>query len=416
MKLVIMAGGRGTRVSSISGNIPKPLMQIEGISVLERQILLAKKYGITEVIICIGHQGGKIKDYFRNGSQWDLNISYFHEDKPLGSAGALSYLSADLEEDFLLFYGDIIMEFDIKRMIDFHNREKADSTLLVHPNDHPFDSDLIEINEENQIKRFLLKPHDDDLIYKNLVNAGVYILSPRLLSLISKSKKSDLVSDVLELSLHKGFLLSAYLTTEYIKDMGTPVRYSQVSKDIAEKKLGAMSLENPQKAIFLDRDGVINREVDLLNDIEQLELIDGTVEATRLINESNYMAIIVTNQPVIARNLCSMEELESIHKKLETLLGNEGAFINAIYFCPHHPDGGFPEERKEYKIKCECRKPAAGMFLLASHEWNINLEESFMIGDNQRDIDAGKNAGLKDSFLIETNSKNALLDTVKSII
>ena len=411
-----MAGGKGTRVSSISGNIPKPLMQIEGISVLERQILLAKKYGITEVIICIGHQGGKIKDYFRNGSQWDLNISYFHEDKPLGSAGALSYLSEELEEDFLLFYGDIIMEFDIKRMIDFHNREKADSTLLVHPNDHPFDSDLIEINEENQIKRFLLKPHDDDLIYKNLVNAGVYILSPRLLSLISKSKKSDLVSDVLELSLHKGFLLSAYLTPEYIKDMGTPVRYSQVSKDIAEKKLGAMSLENPQKAIFLDRDGVINREVDLLNDIKQLELIDGTVEAIRLINKSNYMAIIVTNQPVIARNLCSMEELESIHKKLETLLGKEGAFIDAIYFCPHHPDSGFPEERKEFKIKCRCRKPGIGMLLSATNDWNIRLEESYMIGDNQRDIDAGENAGLQKSILIKTNTRNALLDTVKRII
>ena len=177
-----------------------------------------------------------------------------------------------------------------------------------------------------------------------------------------------------------------------------------------------MSLDSPQKAIFMDRDGVINEEVDLLHDIDKFELIDGAIEAIKLINQSNFMAIIITNQPIIARNLCTLEELDDIHKKLETLLGNKGAFINALYFCPHHPDAGFPEERKEYKIKCDCRKPEAGMFISASKEWNINLDESYMIGDHQRDIDAGNNAGLKESFLIETNSKNALLNKVKSII
>ncbi|MBI51980.1 MAG: D,D-heptose 1,7-bisphosphate phosphatase [Chloroflexi bacterium] len=416
MKLVIMAGGKGTRVSEISVDIPKPLIKVEGIPVLERQILLAKKYGIREIIICIGYLGQKIKDYFGDGSDWDIMISYHQEDVPLGSAGALGNLRNQLNEDFLLFYGDIIMEFNIQRMIDYHKRENSDSTLLVHPNDHPFDSDLIETNHENHITSFLLKPHNDALIYKNLVNAGVYILSPKMLSLIPENQKSDLVSDILIRSIEEGFHLFAYNTPEYIKDMGTPIRFTQVCEDISQKKLTFMSLDSPQKAIFMDRDGVINEEVDLLHDINKIELIDGVVEAIKLINKSNFMAIVITNQPVIARNLCSLEELDDIHKKLETLLGNQGAFINAIYFCPHHPDGGFPEERKEYKIKCECRKPAPGMFFSASNEWNIKLDESYMIGDHQRDINAGKNAGLKESFLIETNSKNALLDQVKSII
>ena len=416
MKLVIMAGGQGTRVSEISDSIPKPLIQVDGTSVLERQILLAKRYGIREIIICIGYLGQKIKDYFGDGSEWDMMISYHLEDFPLGSAGALGNLKNQLNEDFLLFYGDIIMEFNIQRMIDYHNKENVDSTLLVHPNDHPFDSDLIETNNESHITRFLLKPHSEALIYKNLVNAGVYILSPKLLNLIPDDQKSDLVSDILIRSLEEGFDLYAYNTSEYIKDMGTPLRFTQVSEDISKKKLTVMSLDSPQKAIFMDRDGVINEEVDLLHDIDKFELIDGAIEAIKLINQSNFMAIIITNQPIIARNLCTLEELDDIHKKLETLLGNEGAFINALYFCPHHPDAGFPEERKEYKIKCDCRKPSPGMLLSASKEWNINLSESYMIGDHQRDIDAGNNAGLKESLLIETNSKNALLNKVKSII
>tara|TARA_B100002052_G_C15875455_1_gene596740 strand:+ start:851 stop:2101 length:1251 start_codon:yes stop_codon:yes gene_type:complete len=416
MKLVIMAGGKGTRVSKISDSIPKPLIQVDGKSVLERQILLAKKYGIREIIICIGYLGQKIKDYFGDGSDLDVVISYHQEAAPLGSAGALANLKNQLNEDFLLFYGDIIMEFNIQRMIDYHHGKNADSTLLVHPNDHPFDSDLIETNNDNQITKFLLKPHNDALIYRNLVNAGVYILSPKILNLIPDNQKSDLVSDILIRSLDKGLNLYAYNTPEYVKDMGTPLRFNEVSEDILEKKLQYMSLDSPQKAIFMDRDGVINKEVDLLHNINQFDLIDGVVEAIKLINKSNFMAIIITNQPVIARNLCSLEELADIHKKLESLLGNEGAFINAIYFCPHHPDGGFPEERKEYKIKCDCRKPSPGMLLSASKEWNINLSESYMIGDHQRDIDAGKNAGLKESFLIQTNSRNALLNKVKGII
>jgi len=411
-----MAGGKGTRVSKISDSIPKPLIQVDGKSVLERQILLAKKYGIREIIICIGYLGQKIKDYFGDGSDLDVVISYHQEAAPLGSAGALANLKNQLNEDFLLFYGDIIMEFNIQRMIDYHHGKNADSTLLVHPNDHPFDSDLIETNNDNQITKFLLKPHNDALIYRNLVNAGVYILSPKILNLIPDNQKSDLVSDILIRSLDKGLNLYAYNTPEYVKDMGTPLRFNEVSEDILEKKLQYMSLDSPQKAIFMDRDGVINKEVDLLHNINQFDLIDGVVEAIKLINKSNFMAIIITNQPVIARNLCSLEELADIHKKLESLLGNEGAFINAIYFCPHHPDGGFPEERKEYKIKCDCRKPSPGMLLSASKEWNINLSESYMIGDHQRDIDAGKNAGLKESFLIQTNSRNALLNKVKGII
>lgn len=210
--------------------------------------------------------------------------------------------------------------------------------------------------------------------------------------------------------------LYGYVSPEYIKDMGTPERYEAVCKDVENGKVARLNKKNPRPAIFLDRDGTINEEVNLLNDPEQLKLIEGAAEAIRLINQSDYLAIIVTNQPVIARNLCSVEELEYIHASLETLLGKERAYVDAIYYCPHHPDKGYPEERPEYKIDCKCRKPNPGMLLQAAKDWNIDLSRSYMIGDSDRDVQAGINAKVEDSIMIKTNTPNALLDAVRKII
>ena len=215
--------------------------------------------------------------------------------------------------------------------------------------------------------------------------------------------------------MEAGKALYGYVTAEYIKDMGTPERYYSVSEDVEKGKVARLNACHKRPAIFLDRDGVINKEVNLLNKEEQMELIPGAAEAIRLINKSDYLAIVVTNQPVIARNLCTFEELDRIHMKMETLLGQEHAYINALYFCPHHPDSGYPEERKEYKIKCDCRKPAPGMLLRAAEEWNIDMAKSYMIGDSDRDVQAGINAGVK-PIHIETNKENALLDAIKELL
>ncbi len=126
-----------------------------------------------------------------------------------------------------------------------------------------------------------------------------------------------------------------------------------------------------------------------------MELFSFTHEAIKEINNSEYLSVVVSNQAVIARNLCTVDELEYIHKKIETELGDKHAKLDAIYYCPHHPDKGYPEERAEYKIDCECRKPKTGMFRQAANDFNIDLSKSWMIGDSERDIIAGKNAGCK---------------------
>ena len=125
---------------------------------------------------------------------------------------------------------------------------------------------------------------------------------------------------------------------------------------------------------------------------------------------------MVTNQPIIARGEVTWEELHEIHKKMETLLGNDGAYIDGLYICPHHPDKGFEGERPEYKFDCDCRKPKPGLLLQAAHDFNIDLSQSIMIGDSIRDVEAGKNAQCKESFLIENNKESLLKKIICEII
>lgn len=416
MKVVITAGGKGTRIKEIAREIPKAMMPVAGKPVLEYQIELSKRYGFTDFLFLIGHLGEKIEKYFGNGSRFDVTIDYYHEDNPLGTAGAFKEVPHLLTEDFWVFYGDTVMDIDMLRMLDSHRQRRADATLFLHPNDHPFDSDLVDIDEQNKITNFFPKPHDDRRYYRNLVNAALYILSPKILDYIPKGTSSDFGKNVFPDALKNNAVLCGYISPEYVKDMGTPARYEDVCNDITSGKIARLNSNNPRPAVFLDRDGVISREVDLLAHPDQLELIPGAAEAINKINKSGYLAVIVTNQPVIARNLCSLDELRQIHNKLETLLGKEHAYVDGIYFCPHHPDKGYPEERKEYKIDCNCRKPKPGMLLNAQKDLNIDISHSFMIGDRETDAETGYNAGVKKAFVITQNEPDALLNIVNNIL
>lgn len=414
MKVVIIAGGKGTRIASVVSEIPKAMIPINGKPILEHQLELAKRYGYKDFIFIIGHLGHIIKDRFKDGSDWGVNIEYYVETTPLGTAGALAELKDSLNEDFFVFYGDTVMDFDMQSMLQFHKSHDADATLLLHPNDHPYDSDIVGTDKDGKVLKFFNKPHPENLVVRNLVNAALFIFSPKILDDIEKGVKSHIEKDVLPKSLEKGRRVYGYVTPEYIKDMGTPGRYESVCRDVLSGKVAQLNRANKRNAVFLDRDGVINYEIDLLHKAEDLKLISGAAEAIRLINKQGYLAIIVTNQPVIARNLCSLEELDLIHTKLETLLGKEGAYLDGIFFCPHHPDKGYPEERVEYKIECECRKPKPGMIIEAAKKFNINLEKSIMIGDRKNDVLAGIAAGCGKSIQIETNKDYALLNVIKS--
>ena len=352
----------------------------------------------------------KIIEYFGDGAKLGVRIEYFVEKEPLGNAGALFKMRDKLDGDFLLLNADSVFDVNFNRFVEYHRQKGGLVTLFTHPNSHPFDSGLIIANKDGSVHQWLTKEDVRPQWYQNRVNAGLHVINAKVLDMVDidvdmigkevngKKVKVDLDRQILKPMCGTGNMF-CYDSPEYVKDMGTPERFNAVCTDFANGTVSAKNLKNKQKAIFLDRDGTINKYVGFLRDINDFELLPGAAEAIRKINASGYLAIVVTNQPVIARGEVTFDQLQEIHNKMETLLGQEGAYLDAIYFCPHHPDKGFEGEVPELKIDCDCRKPKPGMLVKAAEDFNIDLSQSWMVGDGKSDVKAGQNAGCHSALI-----------------
>lgn len=428
MKTVLMAGGKGTRISSVSSDIPKPMIKVGEKPVLEHEIECLKKQGFTDIIVTVGHLGEIITDYFGDGSKispvtgkpFGVNIEYYFEKNPLGNAGALFQIKDKLTEDFLLLNADLMLDVDFNSFVRYHKIHKGLVTLFTHPNSHPYDSALIDADDNGAVIHWFSKEDERPQYCKNRVNAGLHVLSPEILNVDIPAQKVDLDRQLLK-PLAGTNKMFCYDSTEYVKDMGTPDRYDTVCRDYANGIISQKNLMHKQKAVFLDRDGTVNKHIGFLTDINNFELLEHTAKAIRKINESGYLAIIVTNQPVIARGEISVDELKQIHNKMEMLLGKEGAYLDGIYFCPHHPHKGFEGEIVSLKTDCLCRKPKPGMLFKAAKDFNIDLEQSWIIGDSENDIKAGISAGCKTALIGkdcfgQSITADSLLSAVEQIL
>lgn len=408
-QLVILAGGKGTRLKDRLGDLPKPMIPIAGKPLLEHQVELARAHGFTDVLLFVHYRADLIQEHLGDGTRWGLRIRYIIEKEPLGTAGAVLAGFNELSDRFAVMYGDTMINVDLTRFWNAHNASGADATLFLHPNNHPLDSDLVEMDAHDWITAFYNRPHATDRFYQNLVNAGLYVLEKRALEpWRSNVKPMDFGKDLFPTMVARGGKLLGYNSPEFIKDIGTPSRYDWVCAQYDAGIIQRSSLATPQRAVFIDRDGTLVKEVSAqgLHRIEDLELLPGAAEAIHELNQTGLRAVLITNQPVIAKGFCTEAELQKIHNKLETLLGVEHAFLDRIYFCPHHPEKGFPGERAELKIDCDCRKPKPGMLLQAQCDLNIDLSQSWLIGDTTTDVQTARNAGVH-SILVRTGHGGA---------
>ena len=401
---VILAGGKGSRLASVAGDLPKSLVPIGGKPVLQHQLELLAGAGFKGVRIFAGYLADKILAFTGDGSRFGLKISIEVEDQPLGSAGAVLQKLQSLPEHFLVLYGDTMLAVDLEKFARAHLQSGADLTTFVHPNDHPHDSELVEADAQGRVTALRPYPHPPGEVFGNLVNAALYVIRRDALKVwAGEVVKRDFAKDALPDLLTRGAKIHSYRSTEYIKDMGTPVRLAKVEHDWQAGRIHFRGEHYLDAAVFLDRDGTLNEENGFIRSPDQLHVFPGAAEALKKLRAAGFRLVVLTNQPVIARGEASESEVEAIHRKLEWELGLEGAYLDAIYYCPHHPDKGFPGERSELKGPCECRKPGVGLLHKACKELGLDPARSWMVGDRTADVELAARGGLR-SVLLETGA------------
>jgi mannose-1-phosphate guanylyltransferase/phosphomannomutase len=401
---IIIAGGYGTRMVKILKGKPKSFIKIGDKFLIEHQINLLHKFNFKNIIICSGYEHYQIKNFVQKKYK---NILVIKDNKFNGTAGALINIKKKLKKNFLVMYGDIMINLDLNKFSNkFLNiNNNFIGQILVHPTDHMFDSDLVEITKDNIVKKIRKYPHKLLDNFENLANSALFYFNKKILSYLNDLNKSklDIVKDLLIIAIKKKRIY-AYKSSEYIKDCGTPKRYDQIKNDYKKKIIQNNTIMKKQKAIFLDRDGTINYIRNNLYKPNQIKLYKNVGKAINKINHSGYKCIVITNQPVIAKNLCNLSTLKKIHNKIETLISKDNAYLDGIYFCPHHPDKGFKNEKKRLKVHCNCRKPKIALIKEAQKKFNLDLKKSWFIGDSTTDIQTAKNSGIR-SVLIKTGFK-----------
>jgi len=392
MDAVILAGGKGTRLGL--KNLPKPMVDFDGLPLIHRQLIkLDQAEVFNKIYILTGYLGDTIESYFESIIFQNIKLYFFQEAAPLGTAGALKQLlNQEISERFLVVYGDTYLDIDFYRFIEFDNSLRAPlGTLFIHPNDHPYDSDLVVL-VGNYVKKVLPKPHNPNHILRNFANAALYILDKKIFSSSLEFDNKDLGRDIFPFLPEKSF--AAYLSSEYIKDIGTIDRLNDALRVYKSGLPNRKNLNYKQKAVFFDRDGIINFERKPFVNLSNFKIYNDLIPFLKVLRKKEYLLFIVTNQPVIAKGFLSLDELDKIHFKLEKGLIKEKLYFDEIKFCPHHPEKGFPGELPEYKIACNCRKPDTGMISSLVSHYNIDVENSFLIGDRYTDIKAGNDSGL----------------------
>ncbi len=400
---IFTLGGRGTRLSNITGEIPKPLWKINGINTIERAIKNLKMQGISNYIWITNHKAKMFENEAKRlNKKYNIDIKIHEEEFPKGEAGALLDIFEILDDKFIFINGDIIFDIDFSRLNNFHIKNDADITFITHLTSHPDDSDCIIESPSNSLHKFKFKNENINTKYFFLGNAGIALLTKNIVKILknkySKTKNMlNLFKHFIVESHKDGFKVFSYNTSEYLKDMGTPQRLIQVEQDISNRIVSKMSYLNRQKVLFLDRDNTLIqcKKNKYIVSNKEVEIFDKRLENIKKISNKYEFILLITNQPQIAMGKVSWQDVININGEIIKECQKRGLNIAGFYICPHHPHSGFKNEITALKYNCFCRKPSPGLFFEASFQRNIDLENSIMIGDSWRDSMAAKSAGIQ---------------------
>lgn len=236
MKAVIMAGGAGSRLRPLTCDLPKPMVPIVNYPVMEYIIELLKRYEINDIAVTSFYLPQIIEDYFGNGEEWGVNLHYFIEEEPLGTAGSVHNADEFLDETFIVISGDAITDFDLKKAINFHYKKDAEATLVMGKEEIPLDYGVVMTNEEGEIVRFLEKPNWGK-VFSDTINTGIYILNPVIFDLFDKHKKFDFSKDLFPMMLEKKMKLYGFAQKGYWNDIGSLEEYFKTQFDLLDRNI-----------------------------------------------------------------------------------------------------------------------------------------------------------------------------------
>ena len=386
---VIFAGGYGKRLAPFTDTNPKPMYPIEGKPYIEHLILQIKSFGISEVVMLLGYLPEKIMDYLGDGSKYGMTFHFVVTDVECETEKRILAANDLLQEHFLMMYCDNYCPVDYERLVDDYFTNNALIQITAYANRDGYTKNNLKIAEDGQVVNYDKKRLSEGL---QEVDIGYAIINKSVLNLTDDENNN-----------FEAIVYPQVVLQERMYATITEHRYYSIGS-FERIELTKAFFKN-QKFVFLDRDGTLNVRPPKACYVEKPEdfvWLEGAKEAVKKLNDNGYLVILISNQPGIARGNLTEKTLEEIHEKMKSDLERIGAHIDAIYYCPHNWDDG-----------CFCRKPKPGMLYMAQRDYSLNLTKGFLIGDDERDIEAGESARVK-SILV--NDEYTVLNAVNDIV
>lgn len=397
-QVVVLMGGLGTRLGLMDR--PKAMADVNGTPFFDYQLKLLKRWKFHKFLFLVGHQSEYIESYYGDGSRWQVEIHYSHDGStPQGTGGALKQAEGKLEDDFLLIYGDSFMDIDYQETVYRYHLAKVEGKLglmAILRNSDRFDKSNV-IFRDGELVLYDKVKRQEDMQY---IDYGVSMLSKSALDDRPHDNAFDLAELLTELSRYGR--LAAQVVEKRFYEIGSPDSLQEFCS-YANIRFG-----EKRKAVFLDRDGVIN-ELVFHDETEQIDspfrreefcYRPNVLQTLRYLQQQGYYLFIVTNQPAAAKGKVFLQKLYDLNTWMVQDLKANGITIEFVSLCPHHPSGDPRNRKAQFLIQnCSCRKPKPGMIMDLLQVYHIDPARSYMVGDSCTDISAGKQAGLKTVLL-----------------